>query len=86
MKSRYSFEVMKPYFDDLAIKTRVHEKRQAEAIALAQKIIKDKEKYLAVEVATLVPWYLIASLHNKESGRNFNRNLCNGQRALFKLA
>jgi lysozyme family protein len=46
----------------------------------AQSIIGHKERYLDVEKLTKVPWKLIAILHYRESGCDFNTYLGNGQR------
>jgi len=45
-------------------------------------ILPNKEKYARVEVATGVPWRLIAALHYRESSLNFRGVLHNGEHIL----
>jgi lysozyme family protein len=44
------------------------------------KILLNIERYSAVELATKVPWYLIAALHYRESDLDFNTCLHNGDK------
>lgn len=51
----------------------------------AAKIVLHKEKYLYVESATGVPWYVIACIHNQEMGSDlgvFKACLHNGERII----
>lgn len=43
-----------------------------------EKIIPNKQKYLAVSAKTGVPWWWIACIHHMESGNNFKTHLHNG--------
>lgn len=45
----------------------------------ASKIMANKDKYLDVQDATGVPWYVVASIHSLESGLNFQSVLHNGE-------
>lgn len=52
--------------------------RRADAKAIAQRIIDNRDKYKAVQARTGVPWPMIAALHNRESGLSFAGHLHNG--------
>lgn len=43
-----------------------------------EKVMRNKARYEQVSQATNVPWYLIAAIHERESGGNFNTYLHNG--------
>ncbi|MEA3455373.1 MAG: hypothetical protein U9R26_02590 [Campylobacterota bacterium] len=45
---------------------------------IVSEILEDRERYEAVSARTGVPWYLVAAIHNLESGRDFTRHLHNG--------
>ena len=45
----------------------------------AQKLLRHKAQYQAVEARTGVPWFVIAALHNRESGADFSTYLGNGE-------
>ncbi len=51
---------------------------QTTVTEIAQGILEDKPRYVAIEKATGVPWYMIAVLHNRESDRDFTTYLGNG--------
>lgn len=46
---------------------------------IAHKLIAHKATYREVEVATGVPWFVIAALHNRESDADFSTYLGNGE-------
>ena len=46
---------------------------------LGYEIIQDKSRYQAVECDTNVPWMMIAAIHSRESSRNWNTYLGNGE-------
>jgi lysozyme family protein len=52
--------------------------RQNELTRIANKLFAHKDRYVAVEEKTGVPWYLIAAIHNRESDADFNTYLGNG--------
>jgi len=41
-------------------------------------ILTHKDRYISIAKKLGIPWYLIAVIHNMESGGNFNRHLHNG--------
>lgn len=45
---------------------------------IAQKILSNKTRYQAAEKTTGVPWFMIGSLHERESSQNFNTQLAQG--------
>lgn len=45
----------------------------------ARKVIANKARYLEVEKATTVPWFVVGCLHERESNGDFNTYLGNGQ-------
>ena len=53
--------------------------RQTAVTAIAAGILKDKQRYIAIELATGVPWYMVGVLHMRESDRDFNTYLGNGE-------
>lgn len=50
----------------------------AEVTATARKLIGYKTRYQSIEKLTGVPWWLVAVLHERESGANFNTQLAQG--------
>ena len=56
----------------------VDQNRVTEVTQVCAKILSYKDKYLAVEAKTNVPWYLVAALHYREASLNFNTCLHNG--------
>ena len=46
---------------------------------VAVRLLTLKPRYLEIERATGVPWFVIAVIHNRESGARFDRNLANGE-------
>lgn len=53
--------------------------RVAEFNRYAGRLLANKERYVAIEKRTGVPWWLIAVLHMRESDANFGTYLGNGQ-------
>lgn len=53
--------------------------RQKEFDRIADRLIANKERYVAVEKDTGVPWWMIAVLHLRESDANFKTYLGNGE-------
>lgn len=49
-----------------------------EASKIVARIMANKARYAIVDVLTGVPWYVIAGLHNMESGGSFNCHLHEG--------
>jgi len=52
--------------------------RTDEIAKVCHLIIQNKEKYLAVQAQTGVPWYMVAALHYREASLNFKTCLHNG--------
>jgi lysozyme family protein len=50
--------------------------------AISDQLIAAKSRYLAVEAKTGVPWFVIASIHMRESSRSFSGVLHNGERII----
>lgn len=46
--------------------------------AVVKRILKNKDRYVAVSKKTKVPWFMIAIIHNMESGSSFKHHLANG--------
>lgn len=59
--------------------SRILEARKNELTRIANKLFAHKDRYVAVENVTGVPWYLIAALHSRESDADFNTYLGNGE-------
>lgn len=53
--------------------------KMAEALSVARRLISHRSRYEAVSDATSVPWWLIACLHERESGGDFSTYLGNGE-------
>lgn len=49
-----------------------------EAKQIANRILANRARYDAVEQASMVPWHVIAALHNMESGGSFRHHLHEG--------
>lgn len=58
---------------------KVPASKMAEAVAVARKIVDNKERYVEVEKATGVPWYWVASVHWREASGRFDRYLGDGE-------
>ena len=61
---------------------QIDSERKWEVQAACKKILSNKEKYLAVEKKTKVPWDIIACIHYRESSLNFKCILHNGERII----
>ncbi len=59
---------------------KIDPERKWEVQAACKKILANKEKYLAVQKKTKVPWDIIACLHYRESSLNFKCVLHNGEK------
>lgn len=56
--------------------------RTADADAVARRILRDRERYEAVEAATGIPWEFVAVLHDRECSGSFSGVLHNGERII----
>ena len=57
---------------------KVTAKASGNVRVIVDRILKHKDRYAAIDRKTRVPWYIIACLHNMESGGNFTRHLHEG--------
>ena len=58
----------------------MHITRPAPVRAAAKRLLAAKARYVAIEKATGVPWYMVAVLHMRESDQNWMRSLAQGDR------
>lgn len=63
-------------FNELKVKPEWKQKLKETAYGC----VVDKAKYMHVQEKTKVPWYVIAAIHELESGRDFTGVLHNGER------
>lgn len=54
--------------------------RPKEVASVAKRLFAAKARYAAVEQVTGVPWYMIAAIHERESGQRWDRSLAQGDR------
>lgn len=78
----YTFEGLKAEYSSLLKRMKVT--RQMEASTAAARLYEKRARYINVEKKTGVPWRLIAVLHNRESGANFDGVLHNGEHIIGK--
>lgn len=57
---------------------KVHLTRGPEFIPVAQRLVAAKARYLPIEEATGVPWFIVAVIHEREASQNFNSQLGQG--------
>ncbi len=58
----------------------IHITRAATVRAATKRLVAAKARYVAIEKATGVPWYMVAVLHMRESDQNWMRSLAQGDR------
>jgi lysozyme family protein len=73
---QYSFGQLRKGYD--ALWTRAVVTKTEEAARHARRVLANKQRYLAVEQTTKVPWFVIGCLHLRESNANFATWLHNG--------
>ena len=56
----------------------IKDARKDELLRIADKSIRNKERYRSVEQKTGCPWYVIAAIHMRESSQNFQAHLHEG--------
>ncbi len=61
----------KAVFDPIALKN---------AVSVAKRLVKAKDRYLAISNRTGVPWYIIAVIHERESSQRWDRSIAQGDR------
>lgn len=52
--------------------------RKSQSDAVARRLVAAKERYQAVEMATGVPWFVIAVIHERESSQSWKGSLAQG--------
>ena len=73
-----NFAAMKAGYRNLWDAARVTRVKTADRVA--ESILANRERYAAIEAATGVPWFFIAAIHDRESGRDWRGVLHNGER------
>ena len=58
----------------------MHITRPATVRSTAKRLLRAKSRYQAIQQATGVPWYMVAAIHERESGQNWSRSLAQGDR------
>ena len=66
-------------YANLWTKAEISPEREAQAKAIAQKLIRNRARYEEIETATGVPWWWIACIHERESSCDFTTYLGNGE-------
>ncbi len=68
--------------DDLRVQrwenAKVSPRNKARVDRIISRIVKNKSRYVSVDNKSQVPWYIIAVLHNMESGGSFRHHLHEG--------
>lgn len=54
--------------------------RPKEVLSVAKRLLAAKDRYLAVQQVTTVPWYMIAAIHERESSQDWKASLAQGDR------
>src|SRR6266566_8128063 len=78
----FTFEETKVGYGKLWRRAVVRPEKKVLAQDIAQKVVEEKSRYLLVEQATGVPWFVVGVLHYRESDFNFGTYLGNGQSLL----
>lgn len=78
--SQFVFEKLEPEYERLASAARVKPDREREVRSAATRLLRDKEIYLRVELATHVPAAALMALAEREMTGNLHCYLGNGQR------
>lgn len=71
-------QAQRPDWTALWASCKVDQERVQEIGLICKKILDNKDKYVAVQDRTGVPWYLVAALHYREASLNFQTCLHNG--------
>ena len=70
---------LKPEYDRLWETCQIRSNWQARAKQAADRALKLRSRYGAIETAIQVPWWFVAAIHNLESNCDFRCHLHNGQ-------
>jgi lysozyme family protein len=77
-----TFESLRREYAALWDGMQIRPERKAPITNAANKIIKSRERYEAIEAATGVPWYVVGVIHLRESDCDFACALHNGDRII----
>ena len=72
-----TFSDLKSEYARLWTTMEVRPERETAVTLIAQKLLRHKAIYVETERATGVPWFVVAALHNRESGADFATYLGN---------
>jgi lysozyme family protein len=75
---KYSYDKLRPEYERLWQTMEIHPDKRKVVDAVARRILANKDRYVEVEAATTVPWFVIGILHTMECGGNFRLHLHNG--------
>jgi len=70
---------LKPDYDRLWKTCVIRPDWQARVKQTADRLVKQRSRYEAIQTAIGVPWWFVAALHNLEASGDFTCNLHNGQ-------
>jgi lysozyme family protein len=73
-----SFEAARAGYGNLWRSMTIRREKRAALETAARKILRGKSRYMTVERATGVPWFVIGVLHYRESDCSFSTHLHNG--------
>jgi lysozyme family protein/peptidoglycan hydrolase-like protein with peptidoglycan-binding domain len=76
------FEDLKAEYADLWRRMQVRPERLSATDAIANRLIQSKARYQQVAVATRVPWFVVAALHQREASGRFAGVLHNGEQII----
>lgn len=67
-------------YDEMWHSIELRPERLGSAMAMAQKINRNRERYEQISMSTGVPWHVIGMIHARESSCDFSKHLHNGDR------
>jgi lysozyme family protein len=73
-----SLETFRQEYVDLFASLKIHPDKKSEVEATARQIALRSPRYLAVESATGVPWFVVGLIHAMEANLSFRTHLHNG--------
>lgn len=60
------------------LKAKINSGQHSQFLAVAQRLVNAKMRYVSASLKTGVPWWFIAVVHERESGQNWSRSLAQG--------